>query len=664
LRRSNSHGGEQPLPPYGCCCLGSINLTQFVRDPFTAQANFDFQAFKAIVPTLVRMLDNTLEQTYWPLDEQRQEAQAKRRIGGGVLGLGSMLAMLGIPYDSTDARKMAARIVRTLRDCAYEASVELAKERGSFPLFDKEQYLASPFIQRLPKRIRDKIARHGIRNSHLVSIAPTGTIALAFADNASNGIEPPFSWAYTRKKRVDDGFEEYEVADHAYRLYRSLGYDTDNLPGAFRTALQISVDDHRKMVAAIQPYVDASVSKTVNVPADYSYQDFKGVYLEAWKDGQKGLTTFRPNDTTGTVLSTSGEAKQPQDLELASANHWLRLDPPQEGAALASLRWPSRPQLPNGNMAWTYVIETTTAKIPLFVGHTDNGHTEPFEVWVNGDEAPRGLGAIAKALSMDMRAQDPSWLRAKLNSLLKVHGEPFTMQAPGGDAVPVGSAVAAFAYTVRSRIEELGYLDRSDLGSPVLDALFAAREPKTGPGGSMGWYADVTNPGTGDDFVLWIKELTVGEERRPYSIWLSGEYPRTLDGLAKVLSFDLRVHDPAWIGAKLRSLLTVPEAQGDFFAKNPVTGQSRNYPSTVAYIARLIVHRLAMLGILDEDGYPMAPHGVVDIPQQDSADQGSPMPAQGHSVAGSLCPECHTYSVVSEGGCERCSWCGFLGDCG
>ncbi|MEK7230466.1 MAG: adenosylcobalamin-dependent ribonucleoside-diphosphate reductase, partial [Pseudomonadota bacterium] len=219
--------GEEPLPAYGCCCLGSINLALFVVDPFTPKARFDFEAFGRVVRPSVRMLDNVLDVTVWPLPQQQAEAQAKRRVGLGFTGLGDTLIMLGLKYDTGEARRMGAKIAEHMRDESYAASVAIGKEKGAFPLFDAEHYLAAPrFASRLPAALRKEIGRHGLRNSHLLSIAPTGTISLAFADNASNGIEPPYSWTYQRKKRMpDDTHKTYDVEDHAWRLYRHLGGD-------------------------------------------------------------------------------------------------------------------------------------------------------------------------------------------------------------------------------------------------------------------------------------------------------------------------------------------------------------------------------------------------------------------------------------------------------
>jgi ribonucleoside-diphosphate reductase alpha chain len=298
--------GEQPLPSYGCCDLGPIILPRFVRHPFGFKGTpaFDFEAFEKSVALQVRALDNVLDVTFWPLQQQRDESSAKRRIGVGFTGMGNALAMMRLRYDAPEGREMAARIATCMRDAAYTASIALAQEKGVFPKLDIDGYLApGTFASRLPAAIKQAIRTHGIRNSHLLSIAPTGTVSLAFADNASNGIEPPFSWMYKRKKREADGSStEYAVEDHAWRMYREMGGDIDNLPDYFVSALAMSATDHVAMMAAVQPYIDTAISKTVNVPADCPYDDFKGLYQQAWRARLKGLATYRPNAILGSVL--------------------------------------------------------------------------------------------------------------------------------------------------------------------------------------------------------------------------------------------------------------------------------------------------------------------------------------------------------------------------
>ena len=654
--------GEQPLPPYGCCCLGSIDLTHFVSAPFTPESAFDFAGFGEGIAIAVRMLDNVLEVTEWPLPAQQSEANAKRRIGLGFTGLGDALAMLRLRYDTQPARDMAATISAFLRDHAYATSSTLAEERGAFPLFNADLYLAGDnFASRLPDAIRKSIRKHGIRNSHLLSIAPTGTISLAFADNASNGIEPPFSYTYTRKKRTADGLhKDYAVEDHGWRLYRHLGGDVANLPDYFVTALNISADAHLQMVAAVAPYIDTSISKTVNVPEDYPFADFEQLYFNAWKSQLKGLATYRPNSVLGSVLSVAAPSIA-LDVPTLSHNTRLSLDS-LPAPVLASLRWPGRPELPDGNDAWTYMIESPQGRFALFVGHiAELGKVFPFEVWVNGTEQPRGLGAVAKTLSMDMRTNDRGWLALKLDAMTRTVGEEaFDMRfPPTGEMRRMPSVVSAIAQVIRYRCDRLHVFDEAD-GRSVIDAMFSVDEPRTGTGGTLSWTVDVVNPAAGDEFVVGLKEITlpdglIGPTTRPYSLWLSGHYPRALDGLARILSLDMRVMDPAWIGMKLRKLLNYAEPLGDFMAFIPGERRQQNYPSTVAYIARLLIHRYTMLGVLDKDGYPIRDMGILEAPR---------LRDEARVMKGKLCRECGNHTVIRKDGCDFCSACGWVGVCG
>jgi ribonucleoside-diphosphate reductase alpha chain len=314
--------GEQPLPPYGCCDLGPVILTRFVKHPFGfgGVPQFDFDAFAACVAVQVRALDNVLDLTFWPLRQQQAEAMAKRRIGVGFTGMGDTLSMLCLRYDEAAGRDMAVAIARRMRDAAYAASVELAREKGAFPAFDADKYLTDgTFASRLDEPLKQSIREHGIRNSHLLSIAPTGTVSLAFADNASNGIEPAFSWTYTRRKREGDGStSEYDVQDHAWRLYRALGGNVDDLPPYFVSAMQMDAAGHIAMMKAVQPFVDTAISKTVNVPADYAYEDFKDLYRQGWLAGLKGLATYRPNNIVGAVLQVDTPAVPAAPAPLAA----------------------------------------------------------------------------------------------------------------------------------------------------------------------------------------------------------------------------------------------------------------------------------------------------------------------------------------------------------
>lgn len=671
--------GEQPLPAYGCCCLGSIDLNRFVLDPFAANARFDKEGFARLVQVAVRMLDNVLDITFWPLEQQAAEASNKRRVGLGFTGLGDALAMLNLRYDTAPAREAARDIAELMRDTAYEASVDLAAERGAFPLFNADLYLRrNTFASRLPARLKERIRTEGLRNSHLLSIAPTGTISLAFADNASNGIEPPFSWTYTRKKRMPDGStKEYAVEDHAWRLFRHLHGESAPLPPAFVTALEMSAQAHADMVAAVAPFVDTAISKTVNVPADYPYADFQDLYMQAWKAGLKGLATYRPNSVLGSVLSVEPVAATPAPSSVAhavSANHRLELDRMPK-PVLASLRWPGRPALPAGNPAWTYMVRHPFGEFALFIGELPDGErAAPFEVWVNGAEQPRGLGALAKTLSMDLRVRDTAWVRLKLDALATVQEErAFEMPFPPyGEPRRFPGVVAATAAVIRWRCERLGLWsdDAAGLNTPVIDAMFSRDEPKTGPNGTLAWSADVHNPASDESFTLTLKEVMLpdgqgGTITRPCTVGLSGNYPRAMDGLARLLSLDMRVLDPAWIGMKLRKLLNYAEPLGHFMAFVPglPAGQQRQqiWPSTVAYVARLIIHRYAMLGVLDEQGYPLREMGILQGPER----RGDPVVAVSTApMAGQRCPECGNDTVIHKDGCDFCTSCGHIGSCG
>jgi len=675
---------EQPLPPYGCCCLGSIDLTRFVQSPFSEQARFDREGFADVAKVAVRMLDNVLDASVWPLPKQQAEAASKRRVGLGFTGLGDALVMLGLRYDTLAARDTAREIAELMRDAAYEASSDLARERGAFPLFNADLYFnGQNFASRLPAKLKARIRETGLRNSHLLSIAPTGTISLAFADNASNGIEPAFSWSYSRKKRMPDGsFKEYAVEDHAWRLYRHLKGTDAPLTDAFVTALEMSAQAHAEMVAAVAPYIDTAISKTVNVPADYPYEDFQHLYTMAWQAGLKGLATYRPNSVLGAVLSVTPAAAPVKPLEIEGTNHRLKLDR-LPTAVLSSLRWPGRPDLPGGNSAWTFMVHHPFGDFALFIGDLpapDGKGVQPFEVWVNGAEQPRGLGALAKTLSMDLRANDPAWLALKLDALSTVREEhPLEMPfPPHGEKRPFPGVVAATAAVIRWRCDQLAAqsgnkaADASATSTPVLDAMFSRNEPLTGPSGTLAWAVDVANPATGEDFTVTLKEVNLPDAEgnmitRPCAVGFSGNYPKAMDGLARLLSLDMRVIDPAWIGMKLRKLLNYAEPLGHFMAFVPglPNGEKRQqtWPSTVAYIARLIIHRYAMLGILDEQGFPLREMGVLDAPQDDQA-QAPATAAATRPMAGKPCPECGNATMIHKDGCDFCTACGYVGQCG
>jgi ribonucleoside-diphosphate reductase alpha chain len=483
--RATNPCGEQPLPAYGCCDLGSLNLTMFVDRPFTPEAQFDFARMREVAAVAVHMLDLVLDTTQWPLPQQADEAAAKRRIGLGFLGLGSALVMLGLRYDAPEGRALAARIAMELRDAAYAASVELAREKGPFPLFDAERYLQGQFTSRLSPEQRAAIAEHGIRNSHLLSIAPTGTISLAFADNASNGIEPAYSWTYQRKKRQPDGSSRiYEVADHAWRLYRQLGHDvTDDaaLPAQFVTALQMRAMDHLMMMEAVQPFVDTAISKTVNVPVDYPYDDFRDLYTEAWRAGLKGLATYRPNEVLGSVLSATPQAEKPAVPE----------DDPLRK------RFERRPlgELESVTSKIEYSTQEGKKAVYLTVSfiHADGVHEgqpvtveRPFEFFMPANQRSDGqqwITASMRLLSMVARAGSP--IAKALADMREVVWEKGPVRCgyltrEDGTQVPVyhDSEVAAIAFMLQRILIRRGFLDAygNQMSVPQLARRYAERQ--------------------------------------------------------------------------------------------------------------------------------------------------------------------------------------------
>ncbi len=315
--------GEQPLPPYGACLLGSVNLARLVLDPFGADARLDEEALARLVPVAARMLDNVVDVSRFPLEAQRREAQAKRRIGLGVTGLADALMMVGQRYGSPEAARMTGQWMRTIAKTAYLASAELAGEKGPFPLFKRDEFLAGETMTAMPEQVRDAVSEHGIRNALLTSIAPTGTISL-YAGNVSSGIEPVFAPEYTREFLQPDGARGTEtVVDYAVGIWRTRGGSAE-LPEHYVDAQELAPADHVRMQAAAQRWVDSSISKTINCPADIGFDDFRAVYMSAWDQGCKGCTTYRPNEVTGSVLSVpeaeeappgAGEAKMPANAE-------------------------------------------------------------------------------------------------------------------------------------------------------------------------------------------------------------------------------------------------------------------------------------------------------------------------------------------------------------
>jgi ribonucleoside-diphosphate reductase alpha chain len=673
--RATNPCAEQVLPPFGCCCLASVNLTKFVRNAFAPDAHFDIDGFAKVVATGVRFLDNVLDATRWPLAKQAEEARNKRRIGMGYMGLGSAMMMLGVRYGSQRSVELTETIGAAMCRAAYNASIELAKERGAFPLFDAEKYLDSGFARTLPADIRSGIAKWGIRNSHLMSIAPTGTMALTFGDNCTNGIEPAFLLSYDRKiRQPDDTFRIESVEDHAFRLYKAEGGDVNTLPASFVTTKDLTPEEHLVVMAAAQKYIDASISKTINCDKGISFEAFGDVYLRAYQLGCKSATTYRPSDVRGAVLIDPSEkvaAVSDPDRRMTFKS--------VDGVAQQTMRWPERPKTPAGVPSWTIPVNCPHGNFAITVASYANGIDHPFEVWIQGQEAPRGLAAIAKLLSMDMRSKDRRWLKTKLETLRKSSGDSFDLaMPPQGEMIRVGSATSALAALIEYRARELRYFDDTtdELGSPMLSALASFKEPKTTADGAVSWYADIKNPATDDDLVVMIKEAVLEDGTRfPFSVWLSGNYPREWDGLARLLSYDMRICDLKWISAKLKSLARYPEAKKDFWAAVPGSEKQAVFPSTLAYIAEVMLGRYRALGLLDTDGNPVKTKQLFfdDVPcgtqEAVAGALAKVLKASRSSEKGGTgyrdCKSCNGVKTVARrDGCDVCENCFEQGSCG
>lgn len=439
--------GEQPLPPYGACLLGSINLARLVKDPFEADADLDIDGLSKLVATAVRMMDNVVDASEFPLQQQAQEAQAKRRIGLGVTGLADALLMTGLRYGSDEAARQTDRWLHAIARAAYLASVELAKEKGAFPLFDADPFLSSDAMMQMDEDVRDQIRAHGIRNALLTSIAPTGTISL-YAGNVSSGIEPVFAYAYTRKVLQKDGTRtEEEVVDYAVQMWRDKYGDAD-LPDYFVNAQTLAPLDHVKMQAAAQKWIDSSISKTINCPEDISFDDFQDVYMQAYETGCKGCTTYRPNDVTGSVLSVSECSEATPEAD--------------QGADVIYMAEPlDRPQALEGN---TYKLKWPDSEHAIYVTVNDviiNDHRRPFEVFINSKNMEHFAWTVALTRMISAvfrRGGDVSFVVEELKAVFDPRGGAWVQ----GKYIP--SILAAIGGVLEQHMIAIGFLEGEGMG--------------------------------------------------------------------------------------------------------------------------------------------------------------------------------------------------------
>ena len=439
--------GEQPLPPYGACLLGSINLARLVEAPFERGAQLSAAALQDLVATAVRMMDNVVDASNFPLEAQALEARNKRRIGLGVTGLADALLMLGLRYGSEAAARQTEDWLHAIARAAYLASVQLAKEKGAFPLFEADPYLASGAMQGMDEDVRAEIATHGIRNALLTSIAPTGTISL-YAGNVSSGIEPVFAYAYTRKVLQKDGSRsEEEVVDYAVQMWRDKFGDAD-LPDYFVNAQTLAPKDHVKMQAAAQKWVDSSISKTINCPEDISFEAFKEVYSAAYESGCKGCTTYRPNAVTGSVLSVSESSETTPETD--------------QGAEVIYMSEPlDRPQALEGQ---TYKLKWPDSEHAIYLTVNDvvvNGHRRPFEVFINSKNMEHFAWTVALTRMISAvfrRGGDVSFVVEELKAVFDPRGGSWIK----GKYIP--SILAAIGGVLETHMVAIGFLEGEGLG--------------------------------------------------------------------------------------------------------------------------------------------------------------------------------------------------------
>ncbi|MBK1635783.1 adenosylcobalamin-dependent ribonucleoside-diphosphate reductase [Rhodovulum adriaticum] len=467
--------GEQPLPPYGACLLGSINLARLVRDPFEAGAGLDEDALDELVATAVRMMDNVVDASRFALPQQEEEAKNKRRIGLGVTGLADALLMVGLRYGSDEAARQTERWLHRIARAAYLASVQLAKEKGAFPLFDADKYLASGSLTHMDQDVRAAIAEHGIRNALLTSIAPTGTISL-YAGNVSSGIEPVFAYAYTRKVLQKDGSRtEEEVVDYAVRLWREKFGDAE-LPDYFVNAQTLSPAEHVKMQAAAQKWVDSSISKTINCPEDIGFDAFKDVYLQAYETGCKGCTTYRPNEVTGSVLSVAEEKPEQARAEHIPVADGTNPVPPGDVVYIADPL--DRPQALEGN---TYKLKWPDSEHAIYITINDiviSGRRRPFEVFINSKNMEHFAWTVALTRMISAvfrRGGDVSFVVEELKAVFDPRGGAW-MQ---GKYIP--SILAAIGGVIERHMIAIGFIDGEGMGlksDPQIDAMAVGDAPR------------------------------------------------------------------------------------------------------------------------------------------------------------------------------------------
>ena len=465
--------GEQPLPPYGACLLGSINLAALVKAPFTAEAEIELSELSELITIAVRMLDNAIDSSRFPLPQQEHEAKAKRRIGLGVTGLADALIMCGARYGGEKAIALTKIWMSILQRSAYLASTKLSEEKEPFPLFDCDRYLESENIALLDQDVREAIAANGIRNALLTSVAPTGTISIV-ANNVSSGLEPVFSFSYTRNVLMPDGSRrEEQVSDYALRLYRQQYGETTPLTDSFVDAQSLTPSDHVRMQAAVQQYIDSAVSKTINVPESIPFNSFKDIYIEAFELGCKGCTTYRPNDVTGAVLkATPEEDEADTQVELPLEEPQARPQDIYEAGGVVYMTKPlDRPEVLPGA---TYKVRWPESDHAMYITINDvvmDGRRRPFEVFINSKNTEHYAWTVALTRMISAvfrRGGDVSFVVDELKAVFDPRGGHWM----SGRYIP--SLLAAIGEVIEQHLIKIGFIQRPESGSDVERLKLAA----------------------------------------------------------------------------------------------------------------------------------------------------------------------------------------------
>ncbi|MEM0948882.1 MAG: adenosylcobalamin-dependent ribonucleoside-diphosphate reductase [Pseudomonadota bacterium] len=650
--------GEQPLPPYGACLLGSVNLARLVKDPFTDHAALDEDALDALVATAVRMMDNVVDASKFPLLQQDEEAQAKRRIGLGVTGLADALLMIGARYGSEAAAELTGRWLKRLARAAYLASSEIAVEKGAFPLFDRDAFLASGALADMDADVRDAISENGIRNALLTSIAPTGTISL-YAGNVSSGIEPVFAYAYTRKVLQKDGTRtEEEVVDYAVRLWRELNGDAP-FPEHFVNAQELTPAEHVRMQAAAQKWVDSSISKTINVPEDISFEAFKDVYLQAYESGCKGCTTYRPNEVTGSILSVaadgSGNAEEAQAKGFADAlrrrleetDRTLREIAEQSGVSYEALK-----------------------KVLQRSGETSSE---------NAVRVARAFGmGLEEFLALDGAGAPPDTIAARIEAAAAAVGIddiPTLAEKAGVDPDRIASWDAGKKPTnrdARAVAEALGVTSRwllfaegdgplhpgkntqdatpaapevvsrsvADPATPHGDVVYIS-EPLDRPQALEGQTYKLKWPDSGHAIYITLNDIVVGGHRRPFEIFINS---KNMEHFAWTVALTRMISAVFRRGGDVS--FVVEELKAVFDPRGGAWMDGKYIPSILAAIGGVIERHMIAIGFLEGEGL-----GLKSDPRAEVVNlAGSP---------GRACPACGSYDIAMIEGCETCLSCGY-----